>query len=292
MAETIKTKVLVTGANGQLGSELMALAGGYNSIEFNFTDIEQLDITNPSVVSLYVKNFSPDYIVNCAAYTAVDKAEEDELKAFEINANAPKIIADAAKEVGAMFIHVSTDYVFNGRSWEPYSEGSPTSPNSVYGKSKLKGEEYVFASGVGMVIRTSWLYSIYGNNFVKTIARKGKTAESLRVVYDQVGSPTWANDLAKAIIQIILKGKEKFVPEVFHFSNEGVCSWYDFANEIVNYYNLKCPVFPVLSCEYKTLASRPPYSVLNKAKIKNTFDISIPHWKESLHNCLANLIID
>jgi dTDP-4-dehydrorhamnose reductase len=292
MAETIKIKVLVAGANGQLGSELRAMAYLNSCLEFIFTDIDQLDITNESRVVSFFEDIKPHFIVNCAAYTAVDKAEEDQENAFSINATAPKILANAAKGIGARIVHISTDYVFNGRAWEPYTEESKTSPNSVYGKSKLMGEESVLETGVGMVIRTSWLYSEYGNNFLKTIATKAKTSDSLRVVYDQIGSPTWAKDLAKAIVEILLKGDEKFVPNIFHYSNEGVCSWYDFAKEIVEFFNLDCQLFPILSCEYKTLASRPPYSVLNKSKIKNTFGFSIPHWKESLHSCLERLKLE
>jgi dTDP-4-dehydrorhamnose reductase len=291
MAATTKIKVLVTGANGQLGSELQVLSHLHSAIDFVFSDIEQLDITNNSAVKEYFKSTNPNFIINCAAYTAVDRAEEDQDKAFIVNAHAPKIIANVAKEIDAKLIHISTDYVFNGNAWEPYTEESKTSPNSVYGKSKLMGEENVLETGIGMVIRTSWLYSEFGSNFLKTIASKARTSDSLRVVYDQVGSPTWANDLANVIIEILLKGREKFIPQVFHYSNEGVCSWYDFAKEIVKYLNTDCQVFPILSREYKSIANRPPYSVLNKAKIKDTYGITIPHWKESLHSCIEKLII-
>lgn len=282
-------KILITGAKGQLGSEIKALANLYDEFTFVFTDVDDLDITDPLALKEFCNKYKPNFIVNCAAYTAVDRAEDEETLAQKLNAEAPKHLAEAARGVGAKLIHISTDYVFNGRTWEPYSEQDQTSPNSAYGLSKLKGEEFALGYDNTMVIRTSWLYSNYGNNFVKTIARKGKTSDSLRVVFDQVGTPTWGHDLAKAIVEIIIKSENSFVPGIFHYSNEGVCSWYDFALEIVSYLNINCKVVPVLSCEYQTKANRPPYSVLNKAKIKNTFGISVPHWKDSLHKCLKNI---
>jgi dTDP-4-dehydrorhamnose reductase len=283
--------VLVTGANGQLGSEIKAIAHNYLQLNFIFTDIDDLDITNEKALNGFFQKIQPDFIINCAAYTAVDGAEDNEKSAFLLNADAPKLLAESAKRFDAKLIHVSTDYVFNGKTWEPYAEDHPTSPDSVYGKSKLQGENWALDSGVAMVVRTSWLYSNFGNNFVKTIARKGQTVEELRVIYDQIGSPTWGHDLAKALIDIVLKNTSKFSAEVFHYSNEGVCSWYDFALEIVSFLNINCQVIPVLSSEYQTKAKRPPYSVLNKAKIKNTFGIKIPHWKDSLHKSLENMDI-
>jgi len=286
------TSVLVTGANGQLGSELRMLASACDSINFIFTDIEDVDITDADRVERYLQDIKPDFIVNCAAYTAVDRAEDDSENSFLLNAEAPKNLATSSKRIGAKLIHISTDYVFNGKSWEPYNENHPTSPNSVYGWSKLKGEEAVLSHGNGMVIRTSWLYSAHGNNFVKTIARKGQELNNLKVVFDQIGSPTWANDLAKAIIEIIKKSEHQFVSEVFHYSNEGVSSWYDFAKEIISFLKINCSVSPVLSAEYKVAANRPPFSVLNKEKIKRTFEIQIPYWKESLHSCLKSMAIE
>jgi len=285
-------KVFITGANGQLGSELQSLAEQHMNISFLFTDIDTLDITDSNAVKSFFMNYRPDYVVNCAAYTAVDKAEVDEENAFRLNASAPAILASAADELGFKLIHISTDYVFNGRTWEPYCENDSPSPNSVYGKSKHNGEEEVLKSNNAMVIRTSWLYSVYGKNFVKTIASKANKSQELRVVFDQIGSPTWANDLAKAIVDIILLGKDKFKPNIFHYSNEGVCSWYDFALEIVSFYRLKCKIIPILSCEYLVAANRPPYSVLNKNKIKETFGLGIPHWKDSLLKCLSTLDIE
>jgi len=283
-------KILVTGANGQLGSELQLLAVNYKNFEFCFTDIETLNISNSEAVNSYLHQYQPDIIVNCAAYTAVDKAEEEREKVTLINATAPAILADSAKSIGAMLIHISTDYVFDGKSWIPYSENHKTSPNSAYGKSKLNGEIKALESGVCMVIRTSWLYSSFGNNFLKTILKKGKEQKELNVVFDQVGCPTWANDLARAILSIIEMGKNGFKPEIFHYSNEGVCSWYDFAKEIALMGDLNCKINAILSSQYKMAASRPPYSVLDKTKIKLTYGIEIPHWRESLAKCMKSII--
>ncbi|MFP4555617.1 MAG: dTDP-4-dehydrorhamnose reductase [Bacteroidales bacterium] len=286
---TNNTKILITGAKGQLGTELMYLAERYKQLTFNFLDIDDLDITNESQVDAYVNNYKPDYIINCAAYTAVDRAEEDIENAYRVNAEAPKILAAASSTYDAKLIHVSTDYVFNGKTWKPYNEDCEVNPNSVYGKSKAQGEIAVIESGIGMVIRTSWLYSVYGKNFVKTIAKKLAEEKSLKVVFDQVGTLTWAKDLAQAILHIVLKGKENFIPEVFHYSNEGVCSWYDVAKEIADYIGQSCEIFPILSKDFKTLASRPPYSVLDKYKVKACFDVEVPYWKDSLHKCLDQL---
>ena len=286
---TSKIKVLVTGANGQLGSELRTLEANYPQIQFVFTDVDELDITHEQMVKAYFGEHKPHFIVNCAAYTAVDKAEDDEEKAYSLNALAPKYLAYAAKDAGSRMIHISTDYVFDGKAFTPYLESSPTSPNSAYGRTKLKGEEFVLQAGVGMVIRTAWLYSSFGKNFVKTIASQGKVTDSLRVVFDQVGSPTWANDLAKAILAIVCRGNQSFIPEVFHYTNEGVCSWYDLAVEIIVYYGFRCKVSAILSLEYPTPATRPPYSVLDKSKIKNTYGLVVPHWRKSLKNCLSTI---
>ncbi len=294
MAETIDLpilKVLVTGANGQLGSELRHLALNYPNMQFLFTDYEELDITNKFSVESICTQINPDFIINCAAYTAVDKAEDDEANAYKLNAEAPRNLAESAKKIDAKLIHISTDYVFDGKAFVPYTEDFPTLPNSIYGKTKLAGEQFVLNSGISMVVRTAWLYSIYGKNFAKTIAQKGKESSSLRVVFDQVGSPTWAHDLAKALLAIVLKGKIGFIPEVFHYTNEGVCSWYDFAHEIVKYYGCECKIFPILTSEYPTPAKRPPYSVLSKGKIKSIYGVDIPHWRESLINCLKSLTI-
>lgn len=279
-------KILVTGSNGQLGSELRSIASEHPHINFIFTDVEELDITNSNDLSAFFSKNKPNFVINCAAYTAVDGAEDDEKGALLLNFEAPKLVAKISKETGAKLIHISTDYVFDGKAWTPYKEDFPTSPNSVYGRSKLLGEQAVLESGVAMVVRTSWLYSAYGNNFMKTIVRKGTELRSLRVVFDQVGSPTWANDLATALVEIVLKSSKEFAPEIFHYSNEGVCSWYDFAYEIITQQGIDCKVSPVLSSEYPTKATRPPFSVLDKTKIKSRFGIHIPQWKDSLHECL------
>jgi dTDP-4-dehydrorhamnose reductase len=200
-------------------------------------------------------------------------------------------LAEAAMQVDARVIHISTDYVFDGKTYIPYSESFPPSPNSIYGRTKYEGEQYILQSGVGMVIRTSWLYSIYGKNFVKTIAQKSMQSDTLSVVYDQVGTPTWANDLAQAILAIVQKGQSQFIPDVFHYSNEGLCSWYDLAVEINTFLGSGSKILPILSSEYPTKANRPPYSVLSKAKIKDKYDVNIPHWRESLIKCLNSLAL-
>jgi len=282
-------KVLVTGANGQLGSEIKILSNEWPGLFFTFTDIDSLDITNSGAVTSFFASNKPDSIVNSAAYTAVDKSEQEPEKAHAINVLAPAILANATKSIGSDLIHVSTDYVFDGKSWKPYSENDETSPNSIYGNTKLKGEEAVLEVGNSMVIRTSWLYSTFGNNFLKTIIKKGNELPVLNVVFDQVGCPTWANDLANAILAIIAKGKDQFKPEVFHYSNEGVCSWYDFAKEIALQSNLSCKINAILSSQYPTLAIRPPYSVMDKSKIKQTYGIEIQHWRQSLINCIERI---
>lgn len=283
------SRVLVTGANGQLGSELRKLLVPAVSEVFFFTDIDTLNITKESAISNYFKTNKPELVVNCAAYTAVDKAEQESDLAYLINAKAPEILAKEAHAIGANMIHISTDYVFDGKSYTPYHEGMPTSANSIYGKSKDEGEKAAAKFGNTMIIRTSWLYSAFGNNFLKTILKKGEELPELNVVFDQVGSPTWAHDLAKAILTIIKKGKELFKPEIFHYSNEGVCSWYDFAKEIALEANLKCKINAILSSQYPTAAVRPPFSVLDKSKIKNIYDVEVPHWRESLINCIKTI---
>jgi dTDP-4-dehydrorhamnose reductase len=288
---TSKVQVLVTGANGQLGSEFRALESEYSGIQFSFTDVDDLDITKREEVIAFLVQHKPTFVINCAAYTAVDRAEDDEPNAQKLNALAPMYLAEAAMQVDARVIHISTDYVFDGKTYIPYSESFPPSPNSIYGRTKYEGEQYILQSGVGMVIRTSWLYSIYGKNFVKTIAQKSMQSDTLSVVYDQVGTPTWANDLAQAILAIVQKGQSQFIPDVFHYSNEGLCSWYDLAVEINTFLGSGSKILPILSSEYPTKANRPPYSVLSKAKIKDKYDVNIPHWRESLIKCLNSLAL-
>ncbi len=283
--------ILVIGANGQLGSELKAISAQFNDLHFTFVDIDELDISKQDEVAEFIGRLKPKFIVNAAAYTAVDNAEVEHEMAYRVNAEAVNYIVKAASAVNAKLIHISTDYVFNGMSYKPYAEDDETSSNSIYGSSKLKGEEYAISSGIGMVIRTAWLYSAYGKNFMKTILTKSNDG-SLKVVFDQIGSPTWAHDLALAIVHIIKYSNEVFHNEIFHYSNEGVCSWYDFAKAILSIKGRECEVAPVLSSEFVTKAKRPHYSVLNKQKIKKTFGLIIPYWRDSLGECLSSALLD
>lgn len=269
--------LLITGAKGQLGTELSKLLP-----DAIVSDVSDLDITDKTAVNTYVKEHNVDTIINCAAYTAVDKAEADTELANKINVIGPKNLAQS----GAKIIHISTDYVFDGTSYRPYSETDAPHPVSVYGKTKLAGERAVLDNAKSaIIIRTAWLYSPYGNNFVKTMRRLGAEKSSLRVVCDQVGTPTYAGDLAQAIVDILPQFKEGH-RGVYHFSNQGVCSWYDFAVEIMKQSGLSCQVVPIETRDYPTAATRPFYSVLNKSKIIAEFNVNIPHWKESLEKCL------
>lgn len=272
---------LVTGANGQLGNELKLLLQD----KAVYVDREDLDITDEEAVKAYVGQGKWDAIINCAAYTAVDKAESDEALAEKINAKGPENLA----KTGVPLIHVSTDYVFDGSNCRPYTETDEVNPQSVYGKTKLAGERAVLANAqTAVIIRTAWLYSTFGNNFVKTMRKLGKERDSLNVVFDQVGSPTYARDLAQAIVDILPQLKPG-MKEVYHFSNEGVCSWYDFATAIMAQSDLDCEVLPIESKDYPTPAKRPFYSVLNKGKIKKDFGIKINHWAVSLAECVEKL---
>jgi dTDP-4-dehydrorhamnose reductase len=282
-------KILVCGAKGQLGSCLSELSGHYPEFKFEFTDVDELDILNPVSLSEYTWKTGPDYIINCAAYTQVDKAESDTEKAFMLNAEAVKNLLDAANHCNARLIHISTDYVFNGRNHKPYVETDLPDPDSVYGLSKLKGEMYLTDSQDSIIIRTAWLYSSFGNNFMKTVLRLGKEREEIRMIFDQVGTPTYAMDLADTILNIIKLSSEdssRFVPGIYHYSNEGVASWYDFAKEIIDLAGLKTRVTPIETIDYPLPTPRPQYSVLNKKKIRDTFGLSIAHWKDSLKECL------
>jgi len=280
--------VLVTGSNGQLGSELKALAS--NNTHFFFTDKKNLDITNQDALKAYIEINHITAIINCAAYTAVDKAEEEKIEADKINHVAIKYLAQIAKDKELPLIHISTDYVFDGRNYKPYIESDTTNPNTIYGKTKLDGEKIIQEINPKntIIIRTSWVYSTYGNNFVKTMLRLGKERDFINVIFDQVGSPTYAKDLAKTILDILPKIHNDKV-EIYHYSNEGVCSWYDFAKSIFTLSNLDCHVNPIETKDYPTPAARPHYSLLNKAKIKNDFSIAIPHWEQSLKRCLENI---
>ncbi|MBN2486955.1 MAG: dTDP-4-dehydrorhamnose reductase [Bacteroidales bacterium] len=277
-------KILVTGANGQLGNEIRLLSAKYKSWQFIFSDIDTLDLSNAAGTENFLTIERPTYLINCAAYTAVDKAETDTKTALMVNASAPKLLAKLSKKLQYKLIHISTDYVFSGRHYMPYTEEDKTKPGSAYGKTKLQGEQNVMGHTDAIIIRTSWLYSKFGNNFVKTMLRLGNEKDSIGVVCDQVGSPTNAADLAKAILGIITFSEENrsWKPGIYHFSNEGVASWYDFACEIMTMGNRKCSVKAIATAEYPLPAPRPAYSVLNKSKIKQAFGIKIPYWRESL----------
>lgn len=280
--------ILVTGANGQLGNEMRVLSEEHPRYTCFFTDVHELDICNEPAVHEFVRSNRIDLIVNCAAYTAVDKAEDNQALCDELNHLAPGYLAAAAEACGAALIHVSTDYVFDGTAHLPYTEEMPPSPASVYGATKLAGEQVVMKKcSRAMIIRTSWLYSSYGNNFVKTMIRLGNERDTLGVVFDQIGTPTYAYDLASAVFAVIERG---VVPGIYHFSNEGVCSWYDFAWVIHRLAGITtCRVNPLHTDEFPAKAPRPPYSVLDKAKIKKTFGIDIPHWEASLAACIEKL---
>ena len=280
--------VLVTGANGQLGNEMQVLARENLQHTYFFTDVQELDICDEQAVYAYVSEHKIDIIVNCAAYTAVDKAEDNVELCDKLNNIAPGYLARAAQANGAAMIQVSTDYVFDGTAHIPYTEEEPTCPASVYGSTKLAGEQNVMDHcEKAMVIRTAWLYSIYGNNFVKTMIRLGQERDSLGVIFDQIGTPTYANDLAQAIFAAINKG---VVRGIYHFSDEGVCSWYDFTVAIHRLAGIaSCKVKPLHTADYPAKAPRPHYSVLDKTKIKDTFGIEIPHWEESLKRCINQL---
>ena len=282
--------ILVTGANGQLGGELQKISGNCPDDCFFFTDVAELDVTLPDAVNDFFKKNGIQTVINCAAYTAVDKAESDEHAATLINATAVGYLAEACNKADATLIHISTDYVYDGKACKPYCEDHPTAPASVYGRSKLAGEKAALTTAKSVIIRTSWLYSSLGNNFVKTMLRLGKERELLNVVFDQVGTPTYAADLAQTIMEIIKSAEQNYLKTgIFHYSNEGVCSWYDFAREIMQQAGLKCVVKPIETKDYPAPATRPHYSVLNKARIKAEYRLQIPHWKDSLMHCLAEL---
>ena len=280
--------ILITGCNGQLGSEIRLLEDNYPQYTFFNTDKDELDITNQLVVDDFVNRNEIDGIVNCAAYTAVDKAETDQKLCTALNTEAPVYMAAAIEKRGGWMIHVSTDYVFNGKKHTPYVETDTPCPDSVYGSTKLAGEFGVskFCKKT-MIVRTAWLYSGFGNNFVKTMMRLGREKAELGVVFDQIGTPTYARDLAVAIFTAIEKG---VTPGVYHFSNEGVCSWYDFTKAIHRIAGITtCNVKPLHTSEYPTPATRPSYSVLDKTKIKETYGIEIPYWENSLEECIKRM---
>jgi dTDP-4-dehydrorhamnose reductase len=281
--------ILVTGANGQLGSELKEAAKNYCGYQFIFTDVDTLDITNKAQTESFIHNADPNWIINCAAYNLVDKAEKEPEKAILINYTSVKNLAGAIKGKDCRLVHFSSDYVFDGGSNVPYNEGSVPNPVSTYGKSKLEGEKAALLHYGSMVIRTSWLYSSFGTNFVKTILSKGKDNDTLKVVFDQTGSPTYAADLANSVMLVIsgvIRNQLAFHAGIYHYSNEGVCSWYDLAVETIKEAGLDCRIIPILSEEYPVVAARPSYSVLNKSKIKENYNLEIPHWRTSLKKCI------
>ena len=282
--------VLITGANGQLGNEMRRL-GAVSPNNYIYTDVAELDITDAAAVAQFVKENAVNIIVNCAAYTNVDKAESDEPTAELINATAVANLAAAMKEVDGTLFHVSTDYVFGNEGNTPRTEDMPLNPLGVYGRTKLRGEQAIAETGCkAIIIRTAWLYSEFGNNFLKTMMRLTAEREQLNVVFDQVGTPTYAGDLALAIFSIIEGGLYAGNEGIYHFSNEGVCSWYDFATEIAMAAgNTACKVLPCHSDEFPSPVKRPSFSVLDKTKIKNTFAIEIPHWRDSMLYCIKQL---
>ena len=283
--------ILITGANGQLGNEMRVLSAENKEYNYFFTDVAELDICDAKAILDFVKANDINVIVNCAAYTAVDNAEDNVELCTKLNADAVGYLAEAAEANGAEFIQISTDYVFDGTAHTPYKETEPTCPNSVYGNTKLAGEQNALTRCTrSMVIRTAWLYSTFGNNFVKTMIRLGKERDSLGVIFDQIGTPTYARDLARAIFAAIRQG---VVPGIYHFSNEGVCSWYDFTKAIHRLAGITtCHVKPLHTSEYPTKASRPHYSVLDKTKIKSTYGIEVPYWEDSLRNCISQMIVE
>ncbi|WP_010665032.1 dTDP-4-dehydrorhamnose reductase [Marinilabilia salmonicolor] len=286
-------KILIIGREGQLGSTLTEQAENIQWADFFHTTVDTLDLMDASAISNYFKDKNFDFIINCAAYTAVDRAETDTAPAWRLNAEAANELAAEAARMGAYFIHISTDYVFGGTHFQPLKPDDSKTPDSVYGKSKLQGElDVLQQQPQSIIIRTSWLYSIYGKNFLKTMLQLGRERDSLNVVFDQVGTPTLADDLANTILTIIEKvvtDKKEFIPGVYHFSNEGVCSWYDFTKAIFHETGISCKVTPVESDQFPTPAPRPYFSVMDKSKIKQTYDIEITHWQDSLRKCLRKL---
>ena len=282
--------ILITGANGQLGNEFRVLAKAKPDFHFLFTDVEELDITDASAIHNFLQENPVNFVINCAAYTAVDRAESDLSNALLLNETAVENLTEACRAFDIHFLHISTDYVFDGTQNRPYTEKDPVCPVSVYGKTKSEGEKKALRYGKSSVIRTAWLYSSFGNNFLKTMLRLGSERSSIQVVDDQIGTPTYAADLARAVISLVLAlGSGNPVHGIYHFSNEGVCSWYDFAVEIMEMGGYDCRVLPIPSAMYPTSVRRPSYSVLGKQKIKETLHLEIPHWKDGLRRCMQKI---
>lgn len=283
-----KPRIIVTGANGQLGKEIQVLSSKFPAFEFAFLSRIDLPINDPDKIQQFFQSTQPSFCINCAAYTAVDKAESEKEEAFLINGEATGLLATACKRFNCKFFHISTDYVFDGSSSMPLTEDEDTNPVSVYGASKLKGEELAIAANAEtIIIRTSWVYSEFGNNFVKTMIRLMNEKESISVVSDQIGSPTYAADLADAIMHIVTN--KKFIPGIYNYSNEAKISWYDFAVTIKELIGSKCQVNPILTSQYPTPAKRPNYSLLDKTKISTEYSVEIKDWKESLASCIMKM---
>ena len=283
-------KILVTGAGGQLGNEIRMLSSLYTDKEFAFAGHNELDIADSAAVNTFIGQGQFYAVINCAAYTAVDKAESEKDKAYLINETGAKYLAEASAKAGAKFVHVSTDFIFDGSHSTPILEADKTAPLSVYGASKLAGELVVQAVNPdSLIFRTSWVYSSFGSNFVKTILRLCRERDSISVIYDQIGTPTYAHDLAKAILDTLDTAIEEKISGVYNYSNEGVASWYDFAVAIRDIAGLKTKITPIETTQYPTPATRPKYSVLNKKKVKDTFGIEIPYWRDSLVDCMKLL---
>ena len=287
-------KILITGSNGQLGSEIRELSAKYKKLELIFKDLPGLDICNFNLIQTFIENNNINAVINCAAYTAVDKAEQNAEIAEDVNSKGVLNLVNALKTVNGKLIHISTDYVFDGNHFMPYNESDFVSPIGVYGETKREGELVVINSELdAIVIRTSWLYSSYGNNFVKTMLRLGKQKEELSVIFDQLGTPTYARELAKTCLDILCLGSSVNISKkgnLYHYSNEGVASWYDFAISIMKIGGEKCNVKPIQTKDYPTLAKRPQYSLLNKSKIKTDFKIEIPYWRDSLKDCIEKIM--
>ena len=286
-------KVLITGSYGQLGSEIKELASGYENLECVFKDLPELDICDAETLTTFISDQHINAVINCAGYTAVDKAEVEALIAQKVNSEGVLNLVNALKKVDGKLIHISTDYVFDGNHSQPYKESDPVSPVGVYGQTKRAGELAVLNGSIdAIVIRTSWLYSVYGNNFVKTMLSLGNEKKSIQVVSDQRGTPTFAKDLAKTCLDILSNAGSTNISKkgsLYHYSNEGVASWYDFAKAIMELGSLDCKVRPIETKDYPTPAKRPHYSVLNKSKIKIDFNIQIPYWRDSLANCINKI---
>lgn len=286
-------KIVITGANGQLGQSLKKISKAFQA-DWIFTDIGELDITNNLSLNTFFKANAPDFLINCAAFTAVDKAETAQESANKINHLAVENIAVACQKTDCKLIHISTEYVFDGKQYRPYIETDPCKPLSIYGQTKLSGENAAKENLLNaIIIRTSWLYSEFGENFMKTMLKLGETRESLNVVFDQIGSPTYAESLAAGIIRILEKHQRDNLWEagIYHFSNQGVCSWYDFAKWIMDNAKLNCQIHPITTDQYPTPAKRPFYSVLDKSEFEKTFEYRIPHWTDAAAECLASLLL-